>query len=212
MQENLSRQIVAGWEAWRTATEDFCERLFTTVYGQKAFQAAMGIDTADQRPLRRPPKNPLHHELMNKRIAELKSRISSGGLREATIRALVFAGMGRAAVDERGFEALRRIREKYGEISLAEFKATVRDQFYMLLLDPEGALAAIPAMLPPETDTRRKALDLIEEVLSARGALSAEDRERLQRVNRLFSKDDRLAVVRSRPPASEAMDTTSKAS
>jgi pimeloyl-ACP methyl ester carboxylesterase len=212
MQENLSRQIVAGWEAWRTATEDFCERLFTTVYGQKPFQAAMGIDTADQRPLRRPPKNPLHHELMNKRIAELKSRISSGGLREATIRALVFAGMGRAAVDERGFEALRRIREKYGEISLAEFKATVRDQFYMLLLDPEGALAAIPAMLPPETDTRRKALDLIEEVLSARGALSAEDRERLQRVNRLFSKDDRLAVVRSRPPASEAMDTTSKAS
>jgi hypothetical protein len=211
LQENLSRQIVAAWEAWRTANEDFCERLFTTIYGQKAFQTAMGIDTTDQRPLRRPAENLLHQELMNKRIAELKSRMSSGGLREATIRALLFVGMGRAAIDERGFEALRRIREKYTDATLAEFKAIVRDQFYMLLLDPEGALAAIPAMLPPEADTRRKALALIEEVLSARGKLSAEDRERLQRVTGLFSKDDRLAVARNRAAAAER-ETASKAS
>ena len=36
---------------------------------------------------------------------------ASGGLREALIRALIFAGMDRAAVDERGFEVVRRIRE-----------------------------------------------------------------------------------------------------
>jgi pimeloyl-ACP methyl ester carboxylesterase len=213
MQENVSRQVVAGWEAWRTATENFCERLFTTVYGWKPLQAAMGVDVADSRSLRRPGKNPLHGELINKRIAELKSHISSGGLREATIRALLFAGMGRGAVDERGFEALRRIREKYTDVSLAEFKATVREQFYILLLDPEGALSAIPSMLPPEPETRRKSLELIQQVLSARGELSEDDRERLQRVSRLFSKDDRLAVVRSRSAASAAAgDTTSKAS
>src|SRR5215472_11232150 len=213
MRENISRQVVAGWEAWRTATENFCERLFTTVYGWKPLQAAMGVDVADSRSLRRPGKNPLHGELINKRIAELKSHISSGGLREATIRALLFAGMGRGAVDERGFEALRRIREKYTDVSLAEFKATVREQFYILLLDPEGALSAIPSMLPPEPETRRKSLELIQQVLSARGELSEDDRERLQRVSRLFSKDDRLAVVRSTSAASAAAgDTTSKAS
>jgi hypothetical protein len=213
MQENVSRQVVAGWEAWRTATENFCERLFTTVYGWKPLQAAMGVDAADSRSLRRPSKNPLHGELINKRIAELKSHISSGGLREATIRALLFAGMGRGAVDERGFEALRQIREKYTDVSLAEFKATVREQFYILLLDPEGAMSAIPSMLPPEPETRRKSLELIQQVLSARGELSADDRERLQRVSRLFSKDDRLAVVRSRSaPSAAAGDTTSKAS
>src|SRR5262249_29908124 len=113
MQENISRQIVAGLDAWRVATEDFSERVFTAVYGQKPFQAAMGIDPASKRPLRRAAKSELHRELVNKRIAELKSRISTGGLREATIRAMLFAGMGRAGVDERGFEALRRIREKY---------------------------------------------------------------------------------------------------
>jgi hypothetical protein len=117
--------------------------------------------------------------------------------------------MGRAGVDERGFEALRRIREKYTDITLAEFKRIVREQFYMLLLDNEGALSAIPSMLPPEPETRQKAVDLIKEVLSAAGELSDEDRERLQRIDRLFGKEDRLTVVRNatvsaRPPSSKA--------
>jgi hypothetical protein len=210
MQENVSEQIVAGLESWRATTEDFSERLFMTVYGSKPFQAAMGINPANDRPLRRAPKSALHRDLINKRIAELKSRIAAGGLREATIRALIFAGMGRAAVDERGFEALRRIREKYTDITLTEFKAIVRQQFYMLLLDTEGALSAIPSMLPPEPETRQKALELINQVLSARGELSADDRERLQRVRRLFGKEDRLTVVRN--PSSSAQGTTSKAS
>src|SRR5690349_11997077 len=177
MQENISRQIVAGLESWRLTAEDFSERLFTSVYRSRPFQAAMGIDPESNEPLRRAPKSALHRELMNKRIAELKSRIAAGGLREAVIRALLFAGMGRAAVDERGFEALRRIREKYTGIPLPEFKAIVREQFYILLLDAEGALSAIPSMLPPEPETRQKALELISQVLSARGELSADDRE-----------------------------------
>jgi pimeloyl-ACP methyl ester carboxylesterase len=210
MQENMSRQIVAELDAWRAATEDFSERLFMAVYGSKPFQAAMGINPANDQPLRRAPKNALHRELMNKRIAELKALISTGGLREAVIRALIFAGMGRAAVDERGFEALRRIREKYTDLTLTKFKAIVREQFYMLLLDTEGALSAIPSMLPAEPENRQKAFDLIKEVLSARGELSADDRERLQRIGRLFGKEDRLTVVRN--PSASGRATTSKAS
>ena len=201
MQENISRQIVAGLDAWRVAAEDFSERLFTTVYGSKPFQAAMGINPANKQPLRRAPKSALHRELMDKRIGELKSRIAAGGLREAVIRALIFAGTGRAAVDERGFEALRHIREKYTDLTLTQFKAIVREQFYMLLLDTEGALSAIPSMLPAEPKNRQKALDLIKDVLSARGELSDDDRERLQRVGRLFGKEDRLTVVRNPPAA-----------
>jgi hypothetical protein len=112
--------------------------------------------------------------------------------------------MGRAAVDERGFEALRRVREKHTDISLAQFKAIVREQFYILLLDPEAALSAIPSMLPREPEVRRKTLDLIHDVLSARGEFSADDQERL------FGKDDRLPI-RAVPPK-DARETTSKAS
>ena len=210
MQENISQQIVAGLDAWRVAAEDFSERMFTAVYGSKALQAAMGIDLASDRPLRRAPESTLHRALIDKRIAELKSHIATGGLREAVIRALIFAGMGRAAVDERGFEALRRIREKYTDITLTEFKAIVREQFYMLLLDTEGALSAIPSMLPPDPEIRQKALDMIRDVLRARGELSADDQERLQRVGRLFGNEGRLTVVRK--PSAAVRGPSSKAS
>ncbi len=104
MQETVSSQIVAALDAWRDMSETLAERTFLAVYGSPTLQAAVGIDPAATQPMRRAAKNPLHQELLQTRIAELKSRIPIGGLREAVIRALLYAGMARGAVDERGFE------------------------------------------------------------------------------------------------------------
>jgi len=191
MQENASRQIVAGLDAWRDMTEALAERMFLTIYGLPSLQAAVGLDPAATRPLRQAAKNPLHQELLQKRIAELKSRIPIGGLREAVIRGLLYAGMTRAAIDERGFELTRRIRQAHGDIPLSDFKALVREQFNMLLIDQEGALRAIPAMLPSDAEERRKAFDLIKQVLGARGEMSPEDEKRMTEVARLFDVDDK---------------------
>ena len=191
MQENASRQIVAGLDAWRDMTEALAERTFLTIYGLPSLQAAVGLDPAATRPLRQAAKSPLHQELLQKRIAELKSRIPIGGLREAVIRGLLYAGMTRAAIDERGFELTRRIRQAHGDIPLSDFKALVREQFNMLLIDQEGALRAIPAMLPSDAEERRKAFDLIKQVLGARGEMSPEDEKRMTEVARLFDVDDK---------------------
>jgi pimeloyl-ACP methyl ester carboxylesterase len=191
MQENASRQIVAGLDAWRDMTEALAERTFLTIYGLPSLQAAVGLDPAATRPLRQAAKSPLHQELLQKRIAELKSRIPIGGLREAVIRGLLYAGMTRAAIDERGFELTRRIRQAHGDIPLSDFKALVREQFNMLLIDQEGALRAIPAMLPSDAEERRKAFDLIKQVLGARGEMSLEDEKRMSEVARLFDVDDK---------------------
>ena len=189
LQENVSRQIVAALDGWRDMSEALAERTFLAIYGLRSLQAAVGIDPAATRPLRKAAKNPLHHELLQKRIVELKSRIPMGGLREAVIRGLLYAGMTRAAIDERGFELARRIRQAYGETSLSELKALVREQFNMLLIDQEAALAAIPAMLPSDAETRQKAFDLIKQVLGARGEMSPEDEKRMSEVARLFAID-----------------------
>jgi hypothetical protein len=137
----------------------------------------------------------LHEELLQKRIAELKSRIPLGGLREAVIRGLLYVGSARGAVDERGFEALRRIRRTHGDMPLSEFKALAREQFLILLLDTEAGLAALPSMLPGEVDRRREAFELIKQVLSARGPLSDEANERMQRVARAFGLQEPSSTV-----------------
>src|SRR6516165_7317804 len=92
MQENVSEQIVAALDGWRDSVETVAEWTFLTVYGSPALQAAAGIDPADTRPLRKPAKNRLYQELVQKRIAELKSHIPLGGLREAVVRALIYVG------------------------------------------------------------------------------------------------------------------------
>src|SRR5260370_41200130 len=122
------------------------------VFGSPTLPAAAGVDPAGTRPLRKAGKSPLHHELLQKRIAELKSRIALGGLREAIIRALLYVGTGRAAVDERGFEAPRRIRRAHRDIPLSAFQALGREEFHLLLIDTEAALAAPAPMLPADAD------------------------------------------------------------
>jgi hypothetical protein len=212
MQENASRQIVAALDAWRQASETFAERCFFMAFGSPTLQAAAGIDPAGTRPLRKAAKSPLHHELLQKRIAELKARIPVGGPREAIIRALLYVGTGRAAVDERGFEAVRRIRRAHGDMPLSAFKALVREQFYLLLIDTEAALAALPSMLPDDDELRRKAFDLIKQVMSARGPLSDEDNKRMQRVAGAFGLDEAATTVPNLTVISSARQEQAKAS
>jgi pimeloyl-ACP methyl ester carboxylesterase len=186
LQENVSRHIVAALDAWRDMVEKWAERTFLEVYGSPTLQAAAGIDPAGTRPFRKPAKSLLHRELLQTRMAELKARMPAGGVREAVIRAVIYIGVARSAIDERGFEAVRRIRRERGEGPLADFKARVREQFDMLLIDEQAALAAIPSMLPADADARREAFDVVKQVMGALGEFSAEDRKRLDVIARLF--------------------------
>ena len=186
IEENASRQIVAGLDTWRDMAASSAERTFLAVYGSQPLQTASGVDRDTTKRARFAPKSLLHRDLVQRRLGELLSRLSIGGLREAVIRGLLFAGMARNSVDERGFEMLRAIRKAHDDIPLSAFKAIVREQFMLLLLDSEGALAAIPAMLPGESEKRLGGFNLIRQVIGARGKLSTEDIARMARLERLF--------------------------
>jgi pimeloyl-ACP methyl ester carboxylesterase len=189
LQQIMSGNIIAALDGWRDMNESFAENTFVSFYGSPILQSMLGIKSDSQQPLRKPNKSLLHRELLGKRIAKLRSRIAAGGLRAAVIRGLLYAGMGRRAIDERGFEAVRRIRQAHGELSLSTFKALVREQFNILLIDSDAALAAIPSMLPSDLESRRVAFGLITTVMSARGEITGEDRKRLDEVARLFEAD-----------------------
>lgn len=214
-QENMSKQVIAALDAWRDWRDRFAEQVFFTIYGLPALQAALGIDPASTLPLRRPAKDALHQELLRTRIAELKARVSAGGLLAASVRAVVYAGKYRGAVDERGFEIVRRLRHDPNlapSVSLAEFKALLREQFYLLLIDQEAALRAIPTMLPEDAATRQQALDIVKRVLTACGPLDDEDQARLARITRLFSLGDAAEAGNIVPLSPTRLEVQSKAS
>jgi pimeloyl-ACP methyl ester carboxylesterase len=208
LQEQMSKQIVHALDSWRDAQEALSETFFLNVYGSPLLQRALGIDPKSE-PSRRREMSAEHRAMLDQRIAELKSKIAEGGSREAAIRSLLYIGSARGMVDERSIEALRQVRRDYSgqRLTLAEFKMLVREQFFMLLLDQEGALAAIPKMLPEDIGQRRAMLATIRAVLSAVGEISGERARRLQRVAGLFgidAKDDRAPVVAPFDPKAKA--------
>ena len=189
-QETMSKQIVSALDKWRDSQEALSEALFLSVYGSPALQAAVGIDPQST-PSRKLQMSAQYRERLEARIAELKSQIEHGGLREATIRGLLYVGMARGMVDERSLEALRQVRRNDGgtRLTLTQFKTMVREQFFMLLLDQDAALAAIPKLLPESADERRAGLAAIREILSASAEISGEVATRLKQVGQLFGGD-----------------------
>ena len=196
MQEDASQQIVKGLDAWRDMAERLSESAFLSTYGSPFLQAAVGIDPKDGG-RRRAGKDPLHYQLVEQRIAELKSRVSDGGLREATVRALLYVGMTRGAVDERAFETIRRIRQSkdLAPLPISGFKELVREQFFMLLIDQIAAISAIPSMLASESRSGVRAFELIEQVTGASGALPPEGEQRLRQIEVLFCGADESTLA-----------------
>jgi hypothetical protein len=111
---------------------------------------------------------------------------------------------------------VRRIRRELPQsivLPLPEFKTLVQEQFYLLLIDQDTALAAIPKMLPGDAGTRRQALDIVNRVLTAGGPLSGEEQTRFARITQLFDSSNEAAsvanVVALSPARSEAQNKAS---
>jgi pimeloyl-ACP methyl ester carboxylesterase len=186
-QEQISKQIVQVLDSWRDAQEALSETIFLNVYGSPALQAALGVDPSSE-PSRRREMSSEHRALLERRIAELRAKIGEGGVREAAIRGLLYIGSARGMVDERSIEALRQVRrdDSGPRLTLPEFKTLVREQFFMLLLDREAALAAIPKLLPADANQRQAVFEAMRTVLSVSGELSGERADRLRQVAALF--------------------------
>jgi hypothetical protein len=196
-QEAFSRQIIDALDAWGKMRNRAAESMFLSIFGSPVVQAMAGIDPKSERPLAKAPKSSLQRWLTEQRVAELKNRIRNGGLVEAGIRGLLYAGSARGSVDERGFNALRRMRRsgQTPSLTLEQFKAVAREQFYMLLSDQQAALEAIPGMLPADVNQRRKMFNTVKEILSASGQLEGECLNRLCRIERLFGLEGEIPAV-----------------
>ncbi len=193
VQAMISDGIIAALDGYRDLRDRSMEQIFLGIYSSPLLQALVGLRASDEPPRRHPGVEPERVAFIQQRIAELKARLAEGGLREAAIRSLVYVGMAGPGVDERAFEVLRQIRAESGGVTLAEFKQNLREQFFSLLLDRDGALAAIPKMLPADRAARTETLGKIRQVLSSIGEISGERAERLAQIEKLFQGDQPAA-------------------
>jgi hypothetical protein len=80
-------------------------------------------------------------------------------------------------------------------------KDMVKDQFLIMMLDEERAIAALPKLLPQEPREREALKAAIRRVLSATGELSEEDKRRLARVEALFASAGETRKAAEKQPS-----------
>jgi hypothetical protein len=92
-------------------------------------------------------------------------------------------------------DALHKLLLAHPEVSPAEFKAAVREQWAILAVDERAAIEALRRLLPADATARRDFSDLVEATVAATGKLNADGQRRLSEVLHL------LAAGMSRRPA-----------
>ena len=189
MQGAVSDGIIAAWDAWRDWRDSNIETVFNAIYGSPVLQAMVGIQPDGETPRRKPGVERERMEFIQRRVRELKAKIPEGGPREAAIRGLAYVGMGGTGVDERAFNELRSLRDSNKGMTLVQFKQVLREQFFMLLLDEDAALAAIPAMLQRGGAEAGRLLVALQKTIHAVGTPEGAKAQRLARVEQLFARE-----------------------
>ena len=198
LEKAVSSWIVSSLDAAGAMRDAMSEAVFLGVYGLPWIQALVGLGPQSKET--RHAERDLARELAEQKgRKDLEMRYTAGGLLEAVFRALVWIRLPQGSVDERGFSMLTAIREARPaeeRRSLVELKEILKEQFLLVTLDEERAIDTLPELLPRSAERRQAALELLHRMLSARGALPEEGRQRLQRIEALFE-------VESERPAPE---------
>jgi hypothetical protein len=206
IQQQVSKTMIDLLDFYRDARDRLVEQTFHAIYGSPVMQAACGISPNDGPPRPRPGLSPSIRKAVIDETRRLKRRIAEGGPLEAAARVLVYIGKARRRIEEHTFDALRKLLEAHPEVSPAEFKAAVREQWAILAVDERAAIAALPQLLPADSEARRAFLAATRTIADAAGDLNADAQQRLKEVEQLLETDPHqhsTSEARARSPLSD---------
>ena len=188
-------RIGSGWmSTWLNSLgamrDAMTESFFLNAYASPWLQAWVGLGGEQGAESRRAARD-LHHEMAAEEMrARLEHRFEEGGLEAAFLRALIYVRLPEGAIDERGFNMLKIIRDSRdaGErLDRQKFKEVFRDQMQLVTLDPKRAIAALPRLVAPGGAEAEKALKALHMMIAARGAPPKEGQRRLAEVEKLLT-------------------------
>jgi hypothetical protein len=192
MEQMASTWITNSLGAFASARDTMQEQMFLAVYGAPWLQALMGFGPGTADTVKRADHDVLREAKEVRLRAELEAQFEAGGLAEAMIRALVYVRLPEKSIDERGYAVIKAVRDARPaglRLSQPQIKALFRNQFLLLMMEPDRAIRALPTLLPTDPEVRRQALADIHRVLAASGRQSDEAGRRLGEIEALFSGD-----------------------
>ncbi len=191
LERDMSARIEQALDQYRDARDAMVERMFKAIYESPWLAAAVGLD---ERSLGRRTARAAsweHDELRRLKRQEAEAQIEQGTAIDAWARLLLYVGREEKVADERPFNLMRRAIQEMKPANLptpAQMKAAIKRQAFVLALDEERAIEALPKLVP-DMDERRRGFTAARLVISARGTPTPYQEERLRRVSRVLGLD-----------------------
>lgn len=211
-EREMSRRIESSLDQVRDARDDLVERAFKAIYESPWLAAAVGL-APDALGKRGPGSASWEQdELKRLRRREIESQFESGSLLDAWARMLLYVRREENVVDERPYNLMRRMideMEPERRPSLAAVKAAIKRQAFVIALDEERAIAALPALVA-DMSQRRNGFAALCTLASARGKPGARQEERLQRISSILGLDVIDALDAPAKPRRSARATASR--
>ena len=199
LEKQISKSIESSLELFGEWRDNMMEQMFMTVYGTPLVQDIAGLGAMEGPPREHPGVSPEHIEFVKRRVTELRKLVECGGLREASIRVMIYIAQAQGGIDERSFNLIRQLRaQQEHKLSLPAFKRLVREQAMVMVVDPEGAVEALPELLSHHSAKEIKAAsEFVTKVAMASGALNKVGEQRLGQVRELFDRAAKQATTAS---------------
>jgi pimeloyl-ACP methyl ester carboxylesterase len=189
-ERQMSDAIEKSLDTYRDLRDAWSERLFKAIYESPWLAAMVGLaGTADRRQAPKPEVR-LREELKRLKVHELEAQIEEGTPLDGKVRILLYQGRDEKVVDERPFNLVRQFIQEMPiekRPTLAQLKEAFKRQSFILLLDEERALKALPKLIP-DMKERQRALERARQIATARaGKLSAAQEARFRRLEEVLS-------------------------
>ncbi|MGO9359690.1 MAG: DUF3141 domain-containing protein, partial [Xanthobacteraceae bacterium] len=185
LQAQFSAQITAALDAYRVVRDQLAEQIFFGFYGSPVVQAFLGINKeSDIRPF--PGTTPEKLAARRAQADAYAAKLQTGGFDEALTRAVLYVIAAERMIDQRSALAFNVARQKLMHLSLAAFKALVREQTFLLQLERERAVEAL-AVLVPEAAARKELLMQVHAIVGAGDPPLAAERDRLAELSQVLA-------------------------
>jgi tellurite resistance protein len=186
-EQRASDGLVDLLDHYRDLRDRMQEILFKAIYGPKALGAFMyteeDLEIAKFAPIVRSKREQAE---LDAAIERVKERMNEGGFAEGWARIVATLMLGAGGINERELEAGRKAREqhpKLARLSIGERKRLLKEQSYMVQLDPDRAMDSLSQLLPT-SEERREAWNIAKAIAIGDGVIDVKQQVVLDRLSR----------------------------
>ena len=185
-EKHFSDNVVTVLDHYRDLRDRMQEMLFKAIYGPKALGAFMyneeDLEIAKFAPIVRSKREQAE---LDSAIERVKGRMEEGGFAEGWARIVATLMLGAGGINELELETGRKVREqhpKLRQLSINERKRLLKEQSYMVQLDPDRAIESLANLLPT-LEERREAWNMAKDIALGDGVIDAKQQVVLDRLS-----------------------------